>query len=85
MARDKKPERRTRWNFGCREDNTWFWVRTLVDGTAQESEGHLETLADCLRDATRYGFEIWSRGDERRHDETERLLAKIAESAQRKH
>ena len=74
------PERRTRWSFGCRENNTWFWQLTRVDGSTEVSAARLETLADALRDATAHGFVIWSRAEDRRREEPERLLAKGAES-----
>ena len=76
----ERTERRTRWSFGCRENNTWFWQLTRADGSNEVSAVRLETLADALRDATAHGFVIWSRAEDRRHEETERLLAKVAET-----
>ena len=73
-------ERRTRWSFGCRENNTWFWQLTRVDGSTETSSTRLETLADALRDATAHGFVIWTRAEDRRHEETERLLTKVADT-----
>ena len=76
----EKSERRTRWSFGCRENNTWFWELTRSDGSTEVSASRLETLADALRDATAHGFVIWSRGEDRRQEETERLIEKVADS-----
>jgi hypothetical protein len=73
-------ERRTRWSFGCRENNTWFWQLTRSDGSIEVSSSRLETLADALRDATAHGFVIWSRGEDRRHGETDRLIEKVADT-----
>ena len=71
-------ERRTRWSFGCRDNNTWFWQLTRSDGSTEVSSAPLETLADALRDATAHGFVIWSRGEDRRREETDRLIDQVA-------
>ncbi|HEV7803498.1 MAG TPA: hypothetical protein VGP15_20670 [Burkholderiales bacterium] len=76
-----RAERRTRWSFGCSANNTWFWCATAVDGSTRLSEARFETLADALRDAASHGFVIWNRAEERRQDDTERLIAKVSEAA----
>lgn len=73
-----KTERRTRWSFGCRDDNTWFWQLKRSDGTSETSTTPLETLADALRDATSHGFVIWSRTEDRRREDTDRLIDQVA-------
>lgn len=73
-------ERRTRWSFGCRDNNTWFWQLTRSDGSSEVSAAPLETLADALRDASSHGFVIWSRGEDRRREETDRLIEKVADT-----
>ena len=78
-------ERRTRWSFGCRDNNTWFWQLTRSDGSTEVSAARLETLADALRDATAHGFVIWSRGEDRRREETDRLVEKVADTFTSKH
>ena len=74
-------ERRTRWSFGCAANNTWFWCATAVDGSTRLSEARFETLADALSDAASHGFVIWSRAEERRREQVERLLSKVPEAA----
>jgi hypothetical protein len=73
-------ERRTRWSFGCRDNNTWFWLLTRSDGSTEVSNARLETLADALRDAIEHGFVIWTRGEERRREDTDRLIDKVADT-----
>ena len=77
---NEHPERRTRWSFGCRDNDTWFWQLTRSDGSTEVSASRLETLADALRDATSHGFVIWNRAEDRRREETDRLIGKVAET-----
>jgi hypothetical protein len=79
-AEQENSERRTRWSFGCRDNNTWFWQLARSDGSIEVSAARLETLADALRDATAHGFVIWSRGEDRRREETDRLIEKVADT-----
>ena len=60
------------------DNNTWFWQLTRSDGSTELSAARLETLADALRDATTHGFVIWSRGEDRRKEETDRLYDRLA-------
>ena len=61
-------ERRSRWSFGFRANNTWFWQVEHPDGTQHFSDARLDSLADCLWDAAQHGYVMWDLAAERRHD-----------------
>jgi hypothetical protein len=65
-------ERRTRWSFAYHADNTWYWQAKRADGKLERSEVRLETLADCLTDAMRYGYVAWN--PERRRETPQEIL-----------
>jgi hypothetical protein len=67
-------ERRARWSFGFRTNDTWFWRVTLPDGKERYSEEGIETLADCLWDAMAHGYAVWEPGVDRRHEPAAQAL-----------
>ena len=67
-------ERRTRWTFAYRGDNTWYWQAKRADGQLERSDAPIETLADCLSDAMRHGYVAWNKAAERRREASDELL-----------
>jgi hypothetical protein len=64
----RKPRllKRSDWSFKSFDDGWWAWHVTHADGSTQSSTRRFLTKAECVADATLYGYVAWIPEAERR-------------------
>ena len=62
-------DRRRQWKFSLKEqDGTWAWHVSNRAGGDAKSSPPFNTLEECIADATKNGYVVWT-GEERRRPE----------------
>ena len=59
-------ERRNHWNFYTGDDGLWLWRVVPPEGREAKSEHSFPTLSECIMDAKRSGFVMWTSRDRRK-------------------
>ena len=59
-------ERRNQWNFYTGDDGLWLWRVVPVTGDEANSDCSFPTLSECIIDAKRNGFVMWTSRERRR-------------------
>ncbi len=59
-------ERRNQWSFYTGDDGLWLWRLVPVNGAEANSERSFPTLSECILDAKRNGFVMWTSRERRR-------------------
>lgn len=67
-------EKRKQWNFRMSKDNSWSWRALDTDGTESVSHQEFGTLAECIVDAKKNGYVVWSLAEERRRNPSKQAL-----------
>ena len=60
-------ERRYQWKFFPGDDGLWIWRQIPPEGRAVSSQDSFQSLSDCIADARRNGYRLWT-SRERRSD-----------------
>lgn len=58
-------ERRNQWNFYTGDDGLWQWRSVPAAGAETNSEQSFATLSECIMDAKRNGFVMWTSRERR--------------------
>ena len=67
-------EKRKQWNFRMSKDNSWSWRALEIDGRESVSGEEFGTLAECIVDAKKNGYVVWTLAEERRHNQSKQAL-----------
>ena len=59
-------DRRREWKFFTAEKGQWLWRQIPPAGKAISSRSFFETLTDCIADARRNGYVLWTSRERRR-------------------
>jgi len=59
-------ERRREWKFFTGEKGRWLWRQIPPAGKAVSSADVFGTLTDCIADARRNGYVLWTSRERRR-------------------
>ena len=46
------------WKFLVTAEG-WYWERAEQDGTKRRSQGHFESMQECMSDAAKAGYSRW--------------------------
>lgn len=58
-------ERRNEWNFHTSDDGLWLWRVVSAEGPETQSQQSFPTLSECIMDAKRNGFVMWTSRERR--------------------
>ena len=61
-----RSERRHEWKFFTSANGHWLWRQIPPRGRAVSSEDTFESLTDCIADARRNGYILWTSRERRR-------------------
>jgi hypothetical protein len=70
-------ERRHQWKFFPGEQGMWVWRQIPPEGRAVSSPDGFLSLSDCIADARRNGYVLWT-SRERRKSSSARLTSSDA-------
>ena len=58
-------ERRNQWNFFTSDDGLWLWRVVPPEGRDTNCESSFDSLSECIMDAKRNGFVMWTSRERR--------------------
>jgi hypothetical protein len=59
-------DRRAEWKFFTGDQGKWLWRQIPPAGKAVSSESFFGTLTDCIADARRNGYVLWTSRERRK-------------------
>ena len=59
-------DRRHQWKFFTGDNGQWVWRQIPPEGKAVSSRDTFESLTDCIADARRNGYVLWTSRERRR-------------------